>query len=108
MSHFTDSLAAAVQEVGSPLLVGIDPRVGNLPESLLPADVGDTTAVAGAFLEFGKAVIDVASGQVAAVKPQAAFYEQYGPAGMQALAETIRFARERDLLVILDGKRNLE
>jgi orotidine-5'-phosphate decarboxylase len=40
------------------------------------------------------------------VKPQAAFFEQYGPPGMAALAEVIRYARQKDLLIILDGKRN--
>ena len=43
---------------------------------------------------------------VPAVKPQAAFFEELGPPGMQALADVIRYARERGLLVIVDGKRN--
>ena len=44
--------------------------------------------------------------RVAIVKPQVAFFEQLGPSGMQALAETIRHAHECDLMVIADGKRN--
>ncbi len=56
--------------------------------------------------EFGKAVVDVVAGRVGLVKFQAAFYEAYGPEGMAALGETIRYARGRGLLVILDGKRN--
>ena len=41
-----------------------------------------------------------------AVKPQAAFFEELGPAGMAALADVTGYARQRGLLVILDGKRN--
>ncbi len=43
---------------------------------------------------------------MAAVKPQAAFFEQLGPRGMAALAEVIGYAQSKRLLVILDGKRN--
>jgi len=43
---------------------------------------------------------------VPVVKPQAAFFEQLGPAGMRALAETISYAASEGLLVVVDGKRN--
>jgi orotidine-5'-phosphate decarboxylase len=51
-------------------------------------------------------VIDVVAPLVAAVKPQAAFFEQLGPQGMNVLAEVIAYAQQHDLLVIFDGKRN--
>ena len=51
-------------------------------------------------------MIDVVAPLVPAVKPQAAFFEQLGPAGMIVLAEVIDYARQKGLLVILDGKRN--
>jgi orotidine-5'-phosphate decarboxylase len=51
-------------------------------------------------------VIDVVAPLVAAVKPQAAFFEQLGPAGCTALAEVIQYASSKGLLVIVDGKRN--
>jgi orotidine-5'-phosphate decarboxylase len=35
-----------------------------------------------------------------------AFFEELGPPGMAALAETVNYARAKGLLVILDGKRN--
>jgi len=62
-------------------------------------------AVAQAFLRFCRGVIDVVAPLVPAVKPQAAFFEQLGPAGMAALAEVIDYAGDRGLLVILDAKR---
>jgi orotidine-5'-phosphate decarboxylase len=51
-------------------------------------------------------VIDVVAPLVPAVKPQAAFFEELGPAGMAALAAVIDHAQAAGLIVILDGKRN--
>ena len=62
--------------------------------------------MAAAYGQFCREVIDVVAPLVAAVKPQAAFFEQLGPPGMAALADVIHYARQRGLLVILDGKRN--
>ncbi len=43
---------------------------------------------------------------VPAVKPQAAYYEMYGAAGMKALYKTQEYARSKGMYVITDGKRN--
>ena len=51
-------------------------------------------------------MLDTVAGLVPAVKPQVAFFEQYGTAGMLAFDDTIRAARQRGLLVIADAKRN--
>ena len=40
------------------------------------------------------------------VKVQVAYYEQYGPAGMQAFKKTIAYASKVGLVVIADVKRN--
>jgi orotidine-5'-phosphate decarboxylase len=61
---------------------------------------------AAAYETFCRGVIDVVASLVPAVKPQAAFFEQLGPDGMVALGRIIRYAGEKGLLVILDGKRN--
>ena len=107
MLSFAARLAAAVRRVGNPVLVGIDPRVESLPPALLPRrGFADPAETAAAFLRFGKGVVDVVAPLVAAIKPQAAFYEQLGPSGMSVLAETILYARKKGLLVIFDGKRN--
>jgi orotidine-5'-phosphate decarboxylase len=105
--HFADRLAAAVRRCVNPVLVGLDPRLENLPQGLVAGLAPrDYQAAAGAYLAFCRGVIDVVAPLVPAVKPQAAFFEELGPAGMTALAETIAYARDKGLLVILDGKRN--
>jgi orotidine-5'-phosphate decarboxylase len=89
------------------VLVGLDPRLENLPPGLLPAEHAHAlTAQARAYQVFCEGVIDVVAPYVPAVKPQAAFFEQLGPPGMEALAAVIGHAQRAGLLVILDGKRN--
>ena len=106
-SHFTDRLAAAVRRCGTPVLVGLDPRARQLPAGLKPdGSAGSWESLAAAYRTFCREVIDVVAPLVAAVKPQAAFFEQLGPAGMVALADVIRYGQQQGLLVILDGKRN--
>lgn len=104
--HFADRLAAAIKRCATPVLVGLDPRGEQLPGGLRPAAGASWSEQAAAYETFCRGVIDVVAPLVAAVKPQAAFFEQLGPSGMMALASVIAHARERRLIVILDGKRN--
>ncbi len=107
--HVADRLAAAIASTGSIACVGLDPRPALLPPALRERCLalhGDTpAAVADAFLTFNRGLIDALAGACAALKPQAACYEAYGWRGMQALSDTIGYARERGIPVILDAKR---
>jgi orotidine-5'-phosphate decarboxylase len=105
--NYADRLTEAVQRCKTPVLVGLDPRLQSLPAALV-ASTGSATCVqkAAAYEAFCRGVIDVVAPLVPAVKPQAAFFEQLGPDGMVALGRVIRYASEKGLLVILDGKRN--
>ncbi len=106
MNHFADRLVAAVRRCGNPVLVGLDPRCDSLPPALRPAVPDDPAATAEAYRAFCCGVIDAVASLVPIVKPQAAFFEELGPAGMAALAEVVEHARGQGLLVLLDGKRN--
>lgn len=103
---FIDRLVAAVRSKRTPVMVGLDPRLEQLPPGLAPADVRDYAAVAESYRRFSREVIDVVAPLVGVVKPQAAFFEQLGPAGMVALGDVIAYATSQDLVVVLDGKRN--
>lgn len=105
ISPFADRLAAAVRHCGNPVVVGLDPRWEQLPV-LLRGVSEDPAAKAEAFRKFSCEILDVVAGRVAAVKPQMAFFEELGPAGMLALADVIEHARHLGVLVLLDGKRN--
>lgn len=104
---FAERLTAAVRQKHNPVVVGLDPRWEQLPPPLTQGiAVTDRDAMAKVYVRFCADVIDVVAPLVPAVKPQAAFFEQLGPAGMLALGEVVLYARQRGLLVILDGKRN--
>lgn len=97
MSDFATRLTEGVREFG-PLCVGIDPHAGRVP-----ALFGGDTARG---LEYwGRAMVEVAAGKVAVIKPQVGFFERLGPGGMAALAAITRAAREAGLIVLMDAKR---
>ena len=108
--HFADRLCAAIDDKGSAVVVGLDPRPDSLPPYLLAAcraELGESTeAVAEALWRFNRGIIDAVHDVVPAVKPQLAFYERYGVAGLKAYARTANHAKDAGLLVIADGKRN--
>lgn len=109
-NHYATRLHAAVLGKRTAALVGLDPRFGSLPDVVKAAAAArhpsDTLAMqASAFEEFCRRIIDVVAPLVPAVKPQAAFFEELGPAGCTALARVIRHARAAGLIVICDAKR---
>ncbi|MFN4259168.1 MAG: orotidine-5'-phosphate decarboxylase [Gemmataceae bacterium] len=106
MSHFADRLTEAVRQKGNALCVGLDPRWEQLPAELHARHGGTLRGAATAVEEFCARVLDVVAPLVAVIKPQCAFFELYGPAGLRALRHTLAKARRLGLVTILDGKRN--
>jgi orotidine-5'-phosphate decarboxylase len=106
-NHFADRLLAACRAKGNALCVGLDPRWDLLPDEVRSRHaVGSLEAMAGAYEEFCLRVLDVVAPLVAVVKPQSAFFESCGPAGLAALQVILLRAREHGLITILDSKRN--
>lgn len=105
--NFGARLTQAVQAKKNGVCVGIDPRWQQLPGALKvnPAEHG-WQATADAFFEFSKAIIDVVAPLVPVIKPQSAFYEELGSAGVVALEKVVKYATSQGLLVVMDGKRN--
>jgi len=104
MAHFADRLLDAIDSTRSYLAVGLDPDPAAMPPQLLgePATLADA---ADAAERFCRAIVDGVAGIVPAVKPQSAFFEQFGAAGIAALQRLIAHARQAGLLVIEDAKR---
>ena len=100
MPTFPDRLAEAVRRRG-PLCVGIDPRAESLPAAVLAS----AESVPAAFEAFALKVLDLVEPYAGVVKPQAAFFEQYGAAGMAAMGRILHAARERGYVTVLDAKR---
>lgn len=82
----------------SPLCVGIDPSVQLLAQWGLPV----SAAGVGAFCDI---MVEAMGERVAVVKPQAAFFEQFGPDGMQQLARLVRNVQAHGALALIDVKR---
>ncbi|MCR5006130.1 MAG: orotidine-5'-phosphate decarboxylase [Clostridiales bacterium] len=105
-----DRLIDRIMELKNPTVVGLDPRLGMIPDHVKEAayaKYGKTLeGAAEAFLQFNKAIIDAVCDLVPAVKPQIAMYETLGAAGMQAFIETVRYAKEKGMIVIGDIKRS--
>lgn len=100
MESFFTFLTRRAQDASSLLCVGLDPHPSDLPHP--------TAAAAREFcLRLVKATLPYA----AAYKPNAAFFELYGPDGWAALKEVIAFIRDQTYAagsrapVILDAKR---
>jgi orotidine-5'-phosphate decarboxylase len=104
---FSDRLVEAIRKTESPCVVGLDPRIELMP-AFIKSGRGALTpdVVRSAIRDFHELVLDTIAGLAAIVKPQLAFYEQYGSAGIQAFEDTVQAAKQRGLLVIADGKRN--
>jgi orotidine-5'-phosphate decarboxylase len=90
-------VSAAVRATG-PLCAGIDPSAALLAQWGLSDDAVGLRA-------FSRICLDAFAGTVAVIKPQVAFFERHGAAGMAELERLLSRAREAGLLVIADAKR---
>ena len=97
MRPFAERVAAAVKTYG-PLCVGIDPSAALLGAWELADSVTGLRSFSGRCVELLAGVVPV-------VKPQVAFFERQGAAGIAALETLIAEATSAGLLVIADAKR---
>jgi len=100
---FVEKLIELIKEKRSVVSMGLDPRMGSegeIPQYLVKELENPNKII----LEFNKMLIDKTFDLIPVVKPQIAFYEKYD--ALNALKETIKYAHKKDLLVILDSKRN--
>ena len=105
MEYAIDKLINKIKETDNPTVMGLDPRYEMLPECLKIKYSKDIDGICDAFLEFNKRLIDSVYDIIPAVKPQMAFYEMYGSRGLECFRETCKYAKERGMIVIADGKR---
>jgi len=100
MSDFFTKLEAAVSRNNSLLCVGLDPNPGSIPEQYLTDEADVTVAI----VAWNRAIIEQTAELVCAYKPNIAFYEALGEAGMAALRQTLALIPD-EVPVILDAKR---
>ncbi|MBI2773915.1 MAG: orotidine-5'-phosphate decarboxylase [Chloroflexi bacterium] len=93
---FLSKLASASRARDSIVCIGLDPEPDRIPEHL--------GSGAQAAVRFLRRIIRATSDHACAYKPNLAFYEQYGQAGVDILALVLQEI-PKDIPVILDGKR---
>ena len=97
MSNYSDRLAASVSQRGA-LCVGIDPHPGLLRDWGLSLDAAGVEA-------FARRVVEAVGTEVAVFKPQSAFFEIHGAAGIAVLERTLADIAGAGAVSILDVKR---
>lgn len=104
-----DKLIEKIRKTGAPIVVGLDPMLGYIPEEVCTkafSEFGETLeGAAEAIWQFNKEIIDSTCDLIPAVKPQIAMYEQFGVEGLKAFQKTVKYCKEKDLVVIGDIKR---
>ncbi|BEP30079.1 orotidine-5'-phosphate decarboxylase [Helicovermis profundi] len=101
-----DKLIEKVDLKKSHIVVGLDPRIELMPENFISKKIREGASLSNILFEFNKKIIDSVYDLVPAVKPQVAYYEMYGIEGMIAFRDTIKYAKEKGLIVISDVKRS--
>ncbi len=104
-----DKLIQEIKKKEAPIVVGLDPTEKLIPDYIIDkktSELGETLEAMGeAIWEYNKGLIDVLYEHIPAVKPQIAMYERYGIPGLVAFERTVRYCREKGLVVIADVKR---
>ncbi len=105
-----DLLISKIKKKGNPSVAGLDPKLEYVPEYIIRESFQNhgknLKGAAEAIYTFNKGLIDALCDVVPAVKPQSAYYEMYGYAGIETLYKTIQYAKSKGMYVLLDGKRN--
>lgn len=105
-----DRLITRILETKNPSVAGLDPKLSYIPdfikEEAFAKHGKNLEGAAAALLAFNKGIIDALCDIVPAVKPQCAYYEMLGWQGVKALSDTIVYAQQKGMVVMIDGKRN--
>lgn len=97
-----DRLVEQTKKKKNPCIVGLDPEWSKIPDCYKSEEISEPDAV----LQWAMDVIDCIADIVPAVKPQMAFYEVYGAAGVEVFEKIVAYAHKKNLIVIDDSKRN--
>jgi orotidine 5'-phosphate decarboxylase subfamily 2 len=95
-TRYLERLGPRIESTGAVLCVGLDPHPDELPRGF--------SRDAEGILRFALLLVESSALVAAAFKPNLAFFEAFGPAGLAAL-ETLRDAIPEGIPVVFDAKR---
>lgn len=109
MTSFADRVQSVIEKTKSHLIAGCDPVLDALPSFLVreaeKSSKTDAELLERALAQFCEIFLSAVSGRVAAIKPNIAFFEQYGLPGLTAFSRLCAAAREQRVPVVIDAKR---
>jgi len=94
--NFMEMYIERKMKTGSRLVVGLDPNLAVMPDGY-----GEVGRISDFFL----GIIEATCEKVVGYKPNVAFFEQYGPSGLEELERVCSTIKETGALLILDAKR---
>lgn len=105
---FSDAIHKRVTSVDSPLVAGFDPVFEGLPSfatRLGEKSPDSETSIYTALTAFYGVALAALDKEVAAIKPNIAFFEQFGIGGLRAFRWVTEMAKDAKIPVIADIKR---
>ena len=100
--QFSDKVISKTREIGVPLCLGLDPHPNLIPKIF---NKNSSECNIKSVENFLFEIIELSNAKIVAIKPQVAFFELLGPKGLSLLIKISNFAREKNILVIMDAKR---
>ncbi len=109
MKTCADRFQLSIDSNGSHLVAGCDPVIEKLPSFIIEGAQSkartDAEFFEHALRDFCEVFVSAIAGRVAAAKPNIAFFEQYGLAGLSAFSSLCQALRTNNVPVIIDAKR---
>jgi orotidine-5'-phosphate decarboxylase len=109
MSTFADRIYQSIQQTRSCLVAGCDPVIERLPSFILAeaeqSARSDAEWIERVLRRFCDLFVSSVEGKVAAIKPNVAFFEQYGLPGLTVFSDLCGMIRSKNIPLIIDAKR---
>ncbi len=96
--NFSEKLETGIRKKNSCLILGLDPNPEKIPKHIPKTPEG--------IFIFCKQIIDACEDKICGIKPQMAYFEVFGAKGILILEQLLSYSRVKELITIIDGKRN--
>ncbi len=110
--NFSEKLEAAIKKKSSCLMLGLDPNIDKMPkefgviiEKRVKKGIARNAATAQAYYDFCREILMHTEKYICGIKIQMAYFEVLGAPGIIVVENIIKMAKERGLVVLIDGKR---
>ncbi len=110
--NFSEKLESIIIHKKSCLMLGLDPNREKMPQEFgkitqkrINEGVDENAAWAQAYYDFCREILMFTEKYICGIKIQMAYFEVLGTPGILVVENLIKLAKERGLVVLIDGKR---